>query len=174
MIEYLRIDREHPLYEQEVALRQSVLLDPINYNMQMFEEEFPGFEERFEHFIAVVDHPKGKRVIGCALLLPHFPDDEPSTGKLMQMAVDPQRQREGIGRRLVIELERRALGELGLTKLYCHARADAAVFYASLGWVRTGDPFFEAGIEHFKMVFDTSDITSASTSQFEPDPIEPV
>lgn len=156
MIEYLRIDRQHPLYQQEVALRQNVLLDPINYNMQMFEQEFPGFEDRFEHFVAVVDHPKGKRVIGCALLLPHFPEDEPATGKLMQMAVDPQRQREGIGRRLVIELERRALGELGLTRLYCHARVDASDFYASLGWVRTGEPFMEAGIEHYKMVFDAA------------------
>lgn len=156
MIEYLHIDRQHPLYKQEIALRQSVLLDPIKYTMEMLEDEFPGFEDRFEHFVAVVDHPKGKRVIGCALLLPHYPDGEPNTGKLMQMAVDPQRQREGIGRRLVIELERRALGELGLTKLYCHARVDAAPFYASLGWVRSGEPFMEAGIEHYKMVFDTA------------------
>jgi predicted GNAT family N-acyltransferase len=163
VIEYLRIDRQHPLYQQEVALRQSVLLDPINYTMQMFEEEFPGFEDRFEHFVAVVDHPKGKRVIGCALLLPHFPEAEPATGKLMQMAVDPQRQREGIGRRLVIELERRALGELGLTRLYCHARVDASDFYASLGWVRTGEPFMEAGIEHYKMVFDVAPLSDETS-----------
>jgi len=163
VIEYLRIDRQHPLYQQEVALRQSVLLDPINYNMQMFEAEFPGFEDRFEHFVAVVDHPKGKQVIGCALLLPHYPEEEPATGKLMQMAVNPQRQREGIGRRLVIELERRALGELGLTRLYCHARVDASDFYASLGWVRTGEPFMEAGIEHYKMVFDVAPLSDETS-----------
>lgn len=174
MIEYLRIDRNHPLYEQEVALRQSVLLDPINYNMQLFEEEFPGFEERFEHFVAVVDHPMGKRVIGCALLLPHYPDSEPDTGKLMQMAVDPQRQGEGIGRRLVIELERRAFGELGLTKLYCHARSDACGFYSSLGWAISGEPFTEVGIEHFKMVFDTTEVEPQSQISGEHDSIDAV
>ena len=171
MVEYLRIDRQHPLYEQEVALRQSVLLDPIDYNMDMLEDEFPGFEDRFEHFVAVVEHPSGKRVIGCALLLPNYPDDEPGCGKLMQMAVDRQRQREGIGRRLVIELERRALGELGLTRLYCHARVDAAAFYGSLGWVRTGEPFMEAGIEHYKMVFDTG--SGGGNDRQEADTAEP-
>lgn len=151
MIRIVRIDRQHRLYPQEVDLRQSVLLDPINYSMDRFEHDFPGFEERFEHFVAVANHPSGERVIGCVVLLPNYP--EPGIGKLMQMAVDPQRQREGIGRRLVAELERRAFGELGLNQLYCHAREDAVPFYALLGWEVTGDPFQEAGIPHSKMVF---------------------
>lgn len=145
------IGRNHPLYAQEVELRQEVLLDPIAYSMERFAADFPGFEERFEHFVAVIEHPKGRRVIGCVCLLPHMP--APGIGKLMQMAVDPQRQREGIGRRLVVELEKRAFGELGLRELFCHARDDAAPFYAKLGWTISGEPFTEAGIKHYKMVF---------------------
>ena len=159
MIEYLRIDRQHPLYEQEVALRQSVLLDPINYTMEMLEEEFPGFEERFEHFVAVLAHPSGLRVVGCALLLPDAEGRD--TGKLMQMAVDPQRRREGIGRRLVVEVERRAFAELGLRTLFCHAQRAAEPFYASLGWLVEGEPFNEAGIEHVRMVFSAPTLEHA-------------
>lgn len=143
------IGRNHPLYEQEVDLRRRVLLDPISFTMAMLEAEFPGAEDRFEHFVSVIDHPKGKRVIGCVCLLPNYP--EKGIGKLMQMAVDPQRRREGIGRRLVVELERRAFGELGLTELFCHSREDARGFYEGLGWEVEGEPFMEAGIPHLRM-----------------------
>jgi len=151
LVRIARIDRNHRLYPQEVDLRQRVLLDPINYSLAQFEKDFPGFEERFEHFVAVIAHPTGDRVIGCVVLLPDYP--EKGHGKLMQMAVDPQRQREGIGKKLVAELERRAFGELGLSLLYCHARADAVPFYDGMGWEVVGDTFMEAGIEHSKMVF---------------------
>lgn len=145
------IGRNHPLYEQEVDLRQRVLLEPINFTIADFEKEFPGVEDRFEHFVCVIDHPTGKRVIGCVCLLPNHP--QPGIGKLMQMAVDPQRQREGIGRELVVELERRAFGELGLQELFCHAREDARPFYERLGWEVDGEMFMEAGIPHFRMRF---------------------
>lgn len=151
MTRIARIDRHHTLYPQEVDLRQRVLLDPISYSLDQFAKDFLGFEERFEHFIAVIDHPSGERVIGCVCLLPDYPEE--GVGKLMQMAVDPQRQREGIGRQLVAELERRAFGELGLTELYCHAREDAVSFYARMGWEVVGDQFEEAGVAHSKMVF---------------------
>ncbi len=155
MIRILRIDRDHPLYEQEVALRREVLLAPIGIDMPQLEAMFPGNEERYEHFVAVIDHPAGERVVGCAVLLPHHP--EPGSGKLAQMAVDPQRQREGIGRRIVVEIERRAFGALGLQRLFCHAREDVVPFYAALGWRPEGPGFEEAGIPHVRMAFAPSD-----------------
>jgi predicted GNAT family N-acyltransferase len=144
------IGPNHPLYPQEVDLRERVLLEPIGYTMAKFAADFP-FEDRFEHFVAVIEHPKGKRVVGCVCLLPNHP--EPGVGKLMQMAVDPQRQGEGIGRELVAHLERRAFGELGLRELYCHSREDACGFYRQMGWTIAGERFMEAGVPHFKMVF---------------------
>lgn len=149
MIRIRRITRDDPLYAQELALREDVLLRPSGLDMAAFHAEFPGFEERFEHFVALFDHPGGERVVGCVTLLPDHP--EPGSGKLMQMAVDRQRQGEGIGRRLVVAVERRAFGELGLTRLYCHAQLTAVGFYQSLGWECLSDVFDEAGIPHRKM-----------------------
>ena len=144
------IGPNHPLYPQELDLRERVLLQPIGYTMARFVDEY-RMEEAFEHFVAVIDHPKGKRVIGCVCLATNHPT--PGVGKLMQMAVDPQRQGEGIGRELVAHLERRAFGELGLRELFCHAQENACPFYARMGWTAVGERFLEAGIPHFKMVF---------------------
>lgn len=151
MIQIRRIFIDDPLYSQACALRESVLLRPLGLSMEDFQREFPGIEERLEHFVAVFDHPAGPRVVGCAALLPNSP--EPGSGKLMQMAVDLQRQGEGIGRRLVVAVERRAFGELGLTELYCHAQLAATGFYSALGWEADGEVFKEAGIDHRRMVF---------------------
>jgi len=139
-----------PLYEKACRLRERVLLEPIGMTMQKLAELYPGFEEQFEHFVAVTTTPGGERVIGCALLLPKT--DRPGFGKLMQMAVDHQRQGEGIGQRLVIEAESRAFGELGLEGLFCYSQKTATGFYEKLGWEGEGDEFVEAGIPHLTMI----------------------
>jgi GNAT superfamily N-acetyltransferase len=150
-----RVDQSDDRYQAAVGLRRRVLLDPIGLDMARLEAMFPGFEARFEHFVALAPNPKGERVVGVVCLLA----DEPASGmgKLMQMAVDPQRQGEGVGTRLVAELEKRAFGELGLTRLFCHAREDAAPFYGRLGWRIDGEPFDEAGVKHFRMTFSPED-----------------
>lgn len=150
VIQVRRITMSDALYAQECALRESVLLKPIGFDMARFRREFP-YEEAFEHFVAVFAHPSGPRVVGCATLLVNHP--EAGVGKLMQMAVDPQRQGEGIGKKIVAEIERRAFGDLGLKKLYCHARDNAFGFYASLGWTFASDVFMEAGLPHKTMEF---------------------
>jgi predicted GNAT family N-acyltransferase len=155
VIRIRRITTSDPLYPQERALREEVLLGPIGFDMSRFEAEFPGVEERFEHFVAVFDHPSGPRVVGCAALL--IDPDRPGTARLMQMAVDLQRQGEGIGRRLVVAAESRAFGELGLKSLYCHAQRPMTAFYRSLGWHEDGAEFVEAGIPHQRMVFRSGD-----------------
>ena len=149
-IRYQRVSRESPLYKGSVDLRMRVLLEPIGYDMAMLEAEIPGAEEKLEHFVATIDHPQGERVVGIVCLLADYP--EKGVGKLMQMAVDPQRQREGIGRALVVELEKRAFGSLGLDSLFCHSRFDAVEFYKRLGWEVVSEMFMEAGVEHYKMV----------------------
>lgn len=151
MITIRRITLDDPLYPQECALRESVLLRPIGLDVPKFKAMFPGVEERFEHFVAVFAHPSGPRIVGCATLLPDYP--EPGVGKLMQMAVDLQRQGEGIGTRLVVAVEQRAFGELGLRELFCHARDTAYGFYGSLGWTFDSGVFDEAGVPHRRMVF---------------------
>jgi len=150
VVKVQRITLDDPLYAQECALREAALLGPVGLDLTRFKAEFPGLEERFEHFVAVFDHPNGPRVVGCALLLADYPD--PGRGKLMQMAVDPQRQGEGIGQRLVAAVESRAFGDLGLRELFCHAREPALGFYERVGWRVDSDAFEEVGIPHRRMV----------------------
>ncbi|GAB5495969.1 MAG: GNAT family N-acetyltransferase [Phycisphaerales bacterium] len=161
MITYKQITKDDPLYPGECRLRERVLLSPIGYDMDRFVSEYPGFEDKFEHFVATTKTPGGDRVIGCALLLPDT--DRPGFGKLMQMAVDPQRQGEGIGRRLVIEVESAAFGEMGLEGIYCHAQTSAISFYERLGWSSEGDEFDEAGIPHLKMVITRPPVEANET-----------
>jgi GNAT superfamily N-acetyltransferase len=59
---------------------------------------------------------------------------------LRAMAVSPERQRQGIGTRLLRVVQ----AEVDTT-LWCNARVDAVGFYARLGWLAVG-PVFE--IEH--------------------------
>jgi N-acetylglutamate synthase-like GNAT family acetyltransferase len=144
-----RITIENPLYAQECALREDVLLRPIGYDMARYKRDFAGMEERLEHFVAVVRQPGGDRVVGCAALLPHDPRE--GSGRLTQMAVDRQRQGEGIGRRLVVAVESRAFGELGLSDLHCHSQVSAMGFFQSLGWNADSEVFTEAGLPHRRM-----------------------
>lgn len=149
MIDYRTITTDDPLYGQLCDLRESVLLRPLGKDMPWFRRHYPQVDDRAEFFAAVTEHPSGPRVIGCVLLIPDYP--ETGVGKLMQMAVDPQRQGEGIGRRLVIELESRAFGELGLREVFCHAQNTAIGFYDRLGWRTDPEEFEEAGIPHHRM-----------------------
>jgi predicted GNAT family N-acyltransferase len=146
-----RITRDDPLYEQELALREEVLLRPLGLDLARFHAEFPGVEERLEHYVATIDDAvRGERVVGCAALLPNHPG--PGVGRLLQMAVNLQRQGEGIGRMLVVAVEARAFRDLGLRELYCHAQLPVVGFYRSLGWSEDAGVFAEAGIPHRRMV----------------------
>lgn len=158
LIRIKRITMTDPLYAQEVDLRTRVLLAPIGYSIQDFYAMSPGREERCEHFVAVFDHPQGARVVGTACLVPPA-GDEP-LGKVMQVCVDPQRQNEGIGQRLMIAIEARAFGELGFPGLYCHAQLVALPFYEKLGWLVASDQFLEAGIKHKRMELAAPDPAS--------------
>jgi predicted GNAT family N-acyltransferase len=143
---------DDPLYPQECALREEVLLRPIGYDMQRYLRDFPGLEQRLEHFVAVTTHPPHghDRVVGCAALLAG--ESRPESGRITQMAVNLQRQGEGIGRRLVVAVESRAFGELGLRELCCHVPVTAMGFFEALGWESDSERFTEAGIPHLKMV----------------------
>lgn len=140
------ITPDDPLYEQERRLRQDVLLGPLGLSLEAFDQMSPGLEARAEHHVCVMDHPRGPRVIACAMLV--IGEPKPDTATLTQVAVDLQRQGEGIGRRLVTTLESRAFGSLGLRSLWCMSHLPAVEFYKALGWVPTGEQIETLGMPH--------------------------
>lgn len=150
------------LYEQECALRERVLLSAVGFTFERYRDEYPH-EDACEHWVAVTAHPSsGDTVLGCALLMPGTPDDK--SAKVSQVAVNRQRQGEGIGRRLMIAVESRAFGELGLDRLFCHAQMPAVPFYERLGWTPVGEMFVEAGIEHRRMELNRERLESQASS----------
>jgi N-acetylglutamate synthase-like GNAT family acetyltransferase len=156
-----RITRDDPLYQQECALREDVLLRPLGLDLRRFHAAFPGIEEKFEHFVATFRDPtRGERVIGCATLIPDYPT--PGVGKLMQMAVDLQRQGEGIGRQLVVAVESRAFRDLELRELFCHSRLPVVGFYKSIGWAEDSEVFDEVGIPHKRMNIRRPEMTEST------------
>jgi GNAT superfamily N-acetyltransferase len=192
MVSIRRISTDDPLYQQAVALREQVLLGPVGMDIAEYRRRAPGVEERAEHFVAVLDHPTGPRVIGCAGLVveekagadPGGADraaEAPTSeqvggtgrGKLIQMAVDPQRQGEGVGRRLLAAVEARALGELGLEGLYCHAQETAVGFYQRQGWVAEPGDFMEVGLPHRLMTLTGSPRPEPGVGRPGLDPEEP-
>ena len=148
MVRIRRIALDDPLYRQECSLRDEVLLRPLGLTLERFRGEFPGVEEKLEHFVAVIELSGRERVVGCAGLLV---EEAAGAGRVMQMAVDLQRQGEGIGRRLLVAIEVRAFGELSLGTLYCHVPVGAVGFYQRLGWTSDSDVFTEASLPHRRM-----------------------
>ncbi|MGZ3444333.1 MAG: GNAT family N-acetyltransferase [Myxococcaceae bacterium] len=102
---------------------------------------FP-FEAESLHLVAL----DGPHVVGCVLFHPEGPD----SGRLFQMAIEPERQGSGLGTRLVRGLEV-AVGGMGFREVTLHARDAAVGFYARLGYVSFGAPYVEVGIPHQNM-----------------------
>jgi ribosomal protein S18 acetylase RimI-like enzyme len=127
------------LKDAELGLRWRVLRAPLGYSPEA--TVFP-FEEESLHLVAL----DGGAVVGCVLFHPEGPD----TGRLFQMAVDPARQGEHIGQKLVRELERE-VARRGFRVVTLHAREAAVGFYAQLRYETFGEPFTEVGIPHRHM-----------------------
>lgn len=128
-----------PEYAQELDLRWRVLRKPLGFAPDAV--AFP-FEAESLHLVAL----DAGRVVGCVLFHPEGTE----TGRLFQMAVEPDRQGTGLGTRLVrtleVELARRGFREVTL-----HARDIAVGFYARLGYAPSGPPYVEVGVPHQNM-----------------------
>lgn len=83
------------------------------------------------------------RAIGAARLAPD--------GKIGRMAVLKWMRGRGIGSALLTELVEQAKRQ-GMAAVFLHAQAQAAAFYARLGFTGAGEPFLEAEIEHQRMI----------------------
>jgi GNAT superfamily N-acetyltransferase len=91
--------------------------------------------------------------VGCASVFPDAYDGEPTAWRLRGMAVSPDHQGEGIGRR-VLDAAVAAAEAAGAPLLWANGRTTALGFYESLGWRRVGEEFRygPADLPHYVIV----------------------
>ncbi len=120
----------------------------LRHAVFVVEQHVPESLERDEHddaaYVAVVlDHD---RCIATGRLV----RQAGGVGRVGRMAVDARWRRHGLGGRVLDALEARARGD-GLHEIELHAQCYVEAFYANRGYVRVGDVFEEAGIDHVVM-----------------------
>lgn len=104
--------------------------------IEMLDHVLPGARAGAEDdpeaslIVATRSHPLGERVVGCVGVVATGEGE----GRLIGPVVDPQLQQQGIGRRLLAEGEREALGNRRLRRLHCPAHPRHADFLEGLGW----------------------------------------
>ncbi len=134
-----RIEWGSEEYREELVLRNRVLRIPLG--MDLFQEDL-GQEEADIHIGAFLSG----RLTGVLLLKPV----DGTCVKMRQVAVLPEQQARGLGRRMVAYAEDIAR-EKGYQSMILHARKSAAGFYTKLGYSIVGAEFTEVGIPHVAM-----------------------
>ncbi len=76
--------------------------------------------------------------------------DLAKSGKVGRVAVVASRRGQGVGTALM-EYAHGVAKDNALDKVWCNAQVSALPFYESLGYRITGEPFYEANIEHVRM-----------------------
>jgi predicted GNAT family N-acyltransferase len=128
-----------PEYDQMVALRMRVLLDPIGVPRSYID---PVRESR-DILLAAID---GGIVTGCCILT----EVDAETIQLRQMAVDDQLHRKGVGASIVAFAED-LCRKKGYRILTMNARDVVIGFYEKCGYSISSEQFLEVGIPHHKM-----------------------
>lgn len=140
-MEFLEIEWCTPLYQEALDLRHRVLREPLG--LRLTAEELDG-EYADLHFGLRNGSEKLVAVLSAKPLTS-------SAIKLRQMAVDPERQGEGIGVKLLGDVES-ALAQKGYTQFQLNARETAIGFYEKAGYTVVGETFTEISLPHRKMV----------------------
>ena len=130
--------------EQIVDLRWKILRAGLERSTAVFAgDELPTTR----HFAAIRDG----QVIGCATVLLNTWDGE-AAWQLRGMAVDEGCQGQGIGRAILLEIERSILEQSDVRLMWCNARLAALGFYGGMGWDAVGDRFqIPTAGPHYKM-----------------------
>ncbi len=102
--------------------------------------DFDGRDHECVHVLARIGEGE---TIGTARMLPD--------GHVGRIAVHQEWRGQGVGTRLV-EYLADVSRDRGFAEIHLHSQAQAAGFYARLGFETRGETFMEAGIEHILMV----------------------
>ena len=145
MLRISEIAHRSRAYEQAVRLREAVLRRPLGL---VFTAQELDDEAGSHHIVALEDDQDDEdgACVGCLVLLPIDAD----VVRMRQVAVQPDRQRQGIGRALVRFAEQSARAR-GHREIVAHVREPVIPFYGSLGYALTGSRFIEVTLPHFPM-----------------------
>ncbi|MBO5038706.1 MAG: GNAT family N-acetyltransferase [Alphaproteobacteria bacterium] len=142
MIRFIDIEFGSSRYQELLDLRYKILLQPLGLK---FLDSYREQEASFLH-IGCIDNSTDE-LIGGLILVPV--DNEEI--RVMQVAVDPARQGEGTGRKL-IEYAEKTAKEIGYSRIVMHAMLSVVGFYEKLGFTQDSDLFEEKGINFVRMV----------------------
>ncbi len=126
-------------YHKSIELRDKILRKPLGLS---YCQDFLQ-EEKNQIHLGLFEEEK---ILGILLLQ----KIDSKIVKMRQVAIDQDRQREGLGRQLVLYSEKIAREE-GFHKIELNAREVSVPFYLSLDYIICSEKFFEVGIPHFKM-----------------------
>ncbi len=126
----------------ELDLRRRVLREPLglSFTTSELEAEISDFHIGFFHL---------NDLQGCLILVPQ----SRTVIKMRQVAVEPEAQGQGIGRRLIEFAEDFSIRR-GYREMILNAREQVVDFYKKLGYAAVGEPFDEVTIPHQKMKKD--------------------
>ena len=119
--------------EQIIDLRRAVL----RTGRPRQAARFDGDEEETALHVAVFEDD---RVIGCVSLIQRRFQGEPAW-QLRGMAVQPDRQRRGIGRQMLKYVEAKLHHEGSGQLIWCNARTPVVAFYLRAGWQTVSEVF---------------------------------
>lgn len=128
-----------PEYWDTVHLRYDVLRKPLN--IDFFYSDLLA-EDKDHHLAAYQD----EELVACLIMTPK----ENGIIKMRQVAVASDKQKTGIGGKLV-EFSERFSKEKGFKEIHLHARDVAVPFYLRLNYEIYDEPFTEVTIPHRKM-----------------------
>lgn len=126
-------------YNSFVALRQSVLRDPLKmkYSTEDLLKDNDG---------VLLGAYISDQIVATAIL--KINDNQ---CKVCQVATHSNLQKSGIGSLMMKEVERIAKN-LNCTLCYCSARISAKEFYLKNNYIAIGEEFEEIGLPHIKMI----------------------
>lgn len=127
-------------YADSLRLRETVLRAPLGLKLSAQDQQGEDAQWHFGLFDAA------GALLACVVAVPV----SPGVFKLRQMAVRAGAQGQGLGSRLLTEVERH-LRDQGATQLLLHARVSAEAFYARQGYQAESEVFEEVGIPHRRM-----------------------
>lgn len=130
---------DSPFYGESLIFRNRVLIEAVGRNENCRDFDFP----EKDLYLSAFD---GDLLIGTAILTPL--DD--ASVRMRQMAVHEDFRNRGVGRLIVDEFERIAIGR-GCPEIILHARESALGFYEKCGYRRTSEKFHEIEIPHYEM-----------------------